>query len=442
MGTEPENDDDLRGIYGPGEEPAPEPAPVVDEVGEPVVEPAAEPSAAEPVATGEETQPVVVWDDQAAAQTIVVDEVARDEPVGPSRTQLLLAAALLVLFFVPWFDAGNFVESSGLGLVSWTSRFLNDLPSRDFDLDMLVPYLALLIPVGAMACIIRSRFGHRLRPLAIATGAVAPVLFLYALARSGGDLIRVLEPGAYLTLFCSLALMATGFVVLASRWGLVPLAIGSAVLIALAFLIPAATNDSIDSPLFAAYASDRTSLGPRTSDDLDDAEQAAPVTVPPDASEQTASTDVSAVTTTTVVGSTTTVVAAVTGTTVVVVGTTPPATARPCPSGGKTTTLERFHYDETGPGSNTYAVDVRGTIVNRANASMNVSSVEIDVMRGSTVVGHISVSIGGSLGPNDSVQWFRDNVIISSPDSPPSGGVITAVPATWSDPAFAGCATP
>ena len=76
------------------------------------------------------------------------------------------------------------------------------------------------------------------------------------------------------------------------------------------------------------------------------------------------------------------------------------------------------------------------------NAALDVSSVEIDVVRGSTVVGHISVPIGGSLGPNDSVQWFRDNVIIASPESPPTGGVITAAPAAWHDPAFAGCAAP
>jgi hypothetical protein len=450
MGTEGDNDE-LREVYGPDEEPAPAEEPVAEE---PVEEPDAEvvAEAEEPApevdtgpATeadpGPPTEPVVVWEAHepgAEEELLPLDEgaVVEDEvvPAGPSRVEVLLAAALFALFFVPWFDVSGFVASSGYGMLRWTSRFLDDLPSRDFDVGMLVPYLAVLIPLGAVAIILRSQLGYRSRRLAIATGLVAPFLLLYGLAREGGDLFKVLEAGAYLTLAFSLALLATGFGVLASRWGLLATAVGTALLVILAFALPAALQDPVDSRVFAAYAADRTSLTApekKKAKDTSDDEVAAPTTT--STLLVTASTEVPVTTSTTAGTATTTVVATTAAT--VAAGTT-------CPTSGPVAAVTYFHYDETAPSSNSYLVDVRGTVDNRTKASMDVSSIEVDVLRGGTRVGHFSVAANRTLAPGQTLEWFQDDTLISSPDSPPTSAVVSVVPYTWHDAAYAGCARP
>ena len=435
MGTT--DDDDLREQFGPDGEPAEpsapeeEPAPVAEEPAPVAEEPA---PVAEEVDPGPPTEPVVVWDDgdedvPPAAPVVTDDDevvVVDAKSWWPSRVRALLALALIALFFVPWFDADGFLRSSGAGLVGWTDQYIVDLPEGAFERQMLVPYLAVLIPIGALVVCALAIVGRQVKWLTIATALVAPLLLAYALIREGGDVFRVLEAGAYLTLAVSLGLLASAFGLLASRWGRVTLAGGLALAVVAAFVIPAAVQDDVDSPLFAAYAANRTSLEDEEApEDTDDEVATATTTT---TLVVTASTVLEATTTTTAATSTTraTVAAVTSG----------------CPSSGPTSTLEIFHFDQAAPGSDNYFVDVRGITENRTGASINVSSIEVAVRRNGTEVGRISIPANRTLASGQALDWFRDDATIVSPGAPPSSADVVSVPYSWSDGRFASCARP
>ena len=423
MGTT--DDDDLRDQFGPD--------------GEPVEEPQAdeEPVEAEPVADevdpGPATGPVVVWDDDAddaPAAPVVVDDDDDDVVVvdakswWPSRVRALLALALIALFFVPWFDADGFLRSSGAGLVGWTDRFIVGLPEGAFEQQMLVPYLAVLIPIGALIVCALAIVGRQVKWLTITTALIAPLLLAYAVIREGADVFRVLEAGGYLTLAVSLGLLASAFGLLASRWGRVTLAGGLALAVIAAFVLPAAMQDDVDSPLFAAYAANRTGLADDTPDD--EVATATTTTWNYTPLQVTASTALAATTTTT--SATTT-----TGATAVTSG---------CPSRGPVSALEIFQFDQQAPNSDTYLVDVRGTTDNRTGTAVNVASIEIAVRRNGTEVGRISIAANRTLPSGQALQWFQDDALIQSPGAPPSSADVLSVPYTWSDGRFASCARP
>jgi hypothetical protein len=349
------------------------------------------------------------------------------EPVAGRDRQVAggLAVALLVLFFTPWFNARPFLHASGAGMVSWTSRYLDDLPRRDFDVSMLVPYLALLIPLGAVACLALLASGRRARGVAIATGLVAPVLFVYLLVRAGTSTFKVLDAGAYLTLVCSLALYLVAAGVRPAARARPALAVGLTALVVACFAVPAGATERVDSALFTAYANNRTTLAP--------ARAAAPVT-----------TTTTMATTTTSVETTTTVAApvAVASTTTTSTSTTT-TTAKPrCPSNGPTSTITLFHYDQTAPDSQRYSVDVRGTLENRTGAAIDLTTIEVGVFLNGSEVGHISIAANRTLETNTALEFGTDDAIVDSPGGPPSDAQVTAVPYTWHDGRLAACAKP
>src|SRR5438128_2177484 len=91
------------------------------------------------------------FDPNTAPPPVPVLEQARHEPSAIGRglsTQAALAAGLAVAFFLPWFNAPGFLSSSGVGMLSW-------LPSRVHGVESVVPYLAVLIPLGASAVIVQ-----------------------------------------------------------------------------------------------------------------------------------------------------------------------------------------------------------------------------------------------------------------------------------------------
>ncbi|MEY2475870.1 MAG: hypothetical protein QOG87_1185 [Actinomycetota bacterium] len=397
MGTS--EDDGLRQQFGPD--------------GEALPGPVAEAEPAEPGA------PVVVAEDDV----VVVD--------GPraftSRVVALLALGLIALFFVPWFDAGGFLRSSGAGLVSWTDRYIIDLPRGTFERQMLVPYLAALIPIGALVVCALAVLGRQVRWLTVATALIAPLLLVYAVAREGADVFRVLEAGAYLTLACSLALLAAGFGLAASRWGRVTLAGALALAVVAAFVIPALAQDDVDSRLFAAYASNRTTLDRPSSGG----------TTVTDTEEVASPTTTLVLTATTVLQVTTTTVA--TSTTAVGAATT---TTNPCPRTGPRTVLDVWRFDQQAPGSDVYFIDVRGTTENRTGQSVNIGSIEVAVRRDSTEVGRITIPANRTLGSDQALDWFRDDETITSPGGPPTAADVVPVSYSWTDARFASCPRP
>src|SRR5437588_560399 len=83
------------------------------------------------------------------------------------------------------------VPASGAGMLSW-------LPGRGHGLDRGVPFLAVLVPLGAVVVLVQWWRGEPLRLPATAAGAIAPVLVVYALLRGQGlALLRVADVGAY-----------------------------------------------------------------------------------------------------------------------------------------------------------------------------------------------------------------------------------------------------
>ncbi len=434
MGTN--EDDDLRQHFGPDGEALPEPGADAAPVEPVAAEPAADAPAAEEVDPGPPTEPVVHWDDQPAAPAAPVaaeeeEVVVVDAPRAfTSRGIALLALALIALFFVPWFDADGFLRSSGAGLVSWTDQFIVDLPDGGFERQMLVPYLAVLIPIGALVVCALAVLGRQLRWLTVAIALIAPLLLVYAVAREGADVFRVLEAGAYLTLACSLALLAAAFGLLASRWGRVTLVGGLALAVVAAFVIPAVAQDDVDSPLFAAYASNRTTLDRPSSSgttvtDTDD-EVASPTTT----LLLTATTVLTATSTTTGPTTTTGLAAAVTSTTT------------PCPRTGPRSVLSIFRFDQQAAGSDVYFVDVRGTTENRTGASINIGSIEVAVRRDGVEVGRLIIPANRTLASDQALDWFREDESVTSPGGPPTTADVVSVPYSWTDARFASCPRP
>jgi hypothetical protein len=306
-------------------------------------------------------------------------------------------------------------------MVSWTSSYLNDLPRSDFDIGLLVPYLAVLIPLGAVAIVVRTRFGHSARRLAVATGLVAPLLFLYAIVRSGASLFKVLDAGAYLTLVCSLALVATAAGVRRPRM----LAPGLAGLVVLAFAIPVVAQGRVTSPVFAAYAADRTSL------------------VAPEAAHQRATKAVETAvapadtTTTTIVLTTSDATATAATTTTTRATTTAVVPTGGCPSKGPSSGVDRFAWEQQG-GSDSWTVDVQGTVVNGTGAVMDISSVEVAVLRDDVEVSRLRVDAGRTVGSGQTMQFFRNGETVQSSGAPTSA-VVVSVLYTWHDAAQASC---
>jgi hypothetical protein len=298
---------------------------------------------------------------------------------------------------------------------------------------MLVPYLAVLIPIGALACI--AVIAQRRRPtrwLAVVTGLVAPVLLVYALARGGGDVFRVLHVGAYLTLACSLALVATGLGLFASRWGRAAIAV-LALLVLAAFLVPAVAQDDVDSRVYAAYAADRTTLAPSEPSADDEVVAPPPRSVP---------------TTTTTSATTPPTTAALVTTSVQPEPTTgPPNTgvqtaSSGCPGRGPTESVTSFNFDQVESGGDQYYVDVRGTIRNSTGATITVSSIQVAVRSNGAEVGRISITANDTLRSGETLNFFSDDQLIQSPGSPPSSADVVAAPDHWSDARFASCPRP
>jgi hypothetical protein len=291
---------------------------------------------------------------------------------------------------------------------------------------MLVPFLALLIPILAVVCVVVALQGRSTRSLAIAAGLVAPVLCLYALAREGGDVFRVLDVGAYLAIACSLALLATGIGLLASRRGRVAVIAGTAALLVAAFVIPAVAQGDVDSELYAAFASDRTTLEPVLFTP-DAGVVAAPARVAP---------TTSALVTTTVLARTTTTAAPATTTTAAQVVT--PA----CPGAGPTPAVSSFRAEQVEAGSDTYYIHVRGTVQNRTGTTVRIVRIEVAVRSNGTELRRLSIPANRSLRSDETLEWFSDNETVVSPGAPPSSADVVAVPYSWNDPRLASCPRP
>jgi hypothetical protein len=270
-------------------------------------------------------------------------------------------------------------------------------------------------------------FGRSVSKLAIATGTVAPLLLLYAIAREGGSVFKVLDVGAYLTLACSLALLAFAFGFRRAN----VLAPALALAVVAAFLIPAAAQDNVDSPVFAAYAADRTSLvapakaHPSTSGTSTSQDAIAVATTVPTSEPATTVTTSGATTTTLRTTTTRAVVAASSGA---------------CPSKGPVTQVDSFAFEQTEPGGASYYVDVAGTLTNNTGAAIDVTSVDFVVLRGTTVVGSGTVASGRTIGSGQRMQWWEQGQVFQSPGGDPTSAEVSAVHYAWNDSRQSGCA--
>jgi hypothetical protein len=441
--TEPnDHDDDLRATYGPDETPPPkaetetaEPAAEAPAADEPVVDwdtaadaafeqPFAMPPASEPGPEADEDEPGPEPKEQEPKEP-----EAKERPPAAGRRDLAaaaFAAALVVLFFVPWFIADGLLASSGAGLVAWTEGFLAEQPGNAFRGALLVPYLTLLIPAGALVVLALALRRRPHRVLAIGTALVAPLLLAYAWVRDGGTIFKVLDVGAYLTLVASIGLLV---VALLGTWtrrarGFVTGAL--AVLVVAAFVIPSVAEGEVDSPYFAAFAAGTHSL-PRRSH--------------PRPRPDSGTSTVAATTTTTIAevalpdetstteapGSSTTAVAVERGAT------------GGCPSGRPVAEVTRFSSEQESPGSTRWVVDVEGQVVNRSSAAADVSSVSFVVLQGSTQVGGDTVPAGRTVAANASLNWWSRGLVVESPGGAPNDAQITNLAYAWNDSSLSAC---
>jgi hypothetical protein len=455
--TEPnDRDDDLRATYGPDETPPPEPEPDADEPAaeEPVIDwdtaadaafeqpfamppaPPPEPETPEPETAEPETAEQEIPEaDTPEAET---PEAEPDEPEpereerarSHSRRDLAaaaLAAALVVLFFVPWFIADGLLASSGAGLVAWTEGFLAEQPGNAFRGALLVPYLALLIPAGALVVLALALRRRPHRVLAIGTALVAPLLLAYAWVRDGTTIFKVLDVGAYLTLVASIGLLVVALLGTWTRRVRGFLTGALAVLVVAAFIIPSVAEGAVDSPYFAAFAAGTHTL-PRRSH--------------PRARPDSGTSAVAATTTTTIAEAalpdeTTTTAAPGSSTTAVVVER---GATGGCPSGRPVAEVTRFSSQQESPGSTRWVVDVEGQVITRASAAADVSSVSFVVLQGSTQVGGDTVPAGRTLAANASLNWWSRGLVVESPGGAPNDAQITNLAYAWNDGSLSACA--
>jgi hypothetical protein len=433
-----DDDNDLRATYGPDEVPPADvaPDPESETASDTAPEAEVEGPADQPVPDPTATEPVVTWDEAADAaftQPFVAPPDAappaeEPPPPGPRRNwaAAAFAGALIALFFLPWFNAGGLLSSSGAAMVAWTDRFLAELPRRQFHGSMLVPYAAVLILAGALAVVVQALRRRPVRLLAVGTALVAPLLLAYAVAREGSSVFKVLDVGAYLTLVASLGLLVVALLGTWTRAARGFLLGGLTVLVIAAFVIPQVAQDDVDSQYFAAFAKGETSLAEPT-----------PRSKPADSGTSTA-----AATTTTTVAEV--ALPAETSTTEAPGSTTTTAAQRGasggCPSNRPSAEVTRFTYEQQSAESTTYVVDVEGRVLNRTSAAVDVSSISFVVVRGSSQVASDRVDAGRTVAANGSLNWWSRGFIVESPDGPPTEAQVTGLVYAWNDPSLSSCA--
>lgn len=378
-----------------------------------------------------------------------------------------LAAGLVVAFFLPWFNVPGFVSASGAGMLSW-------LPSSGHGLDRGVPFLAVLVPLGAVVVLVQWWRGEPLRLPATVAGAIAPVLVVYALLRGQGlALLRVADVGAYLTVVLSLALVLVAW----RQWTLpLPpsrtdltrrdLALGAAALalVLVAVVVPRLEQQRSRNGVLAAF-----SLSGDTGGDLSTAsgtrlkatEKTTTTTVSTEDTTVTTSLDTTgstlapgAVTGPVVPGNVATATTSAanhrTTTSVASGGRTPattphpgPATTAP-PSGGCPTTrptvqVTSFHRGDP-DAVDFYPVDVGGVVRNGTSASVDIYSVTINFYDAQgELVDTDSAQLNGSLAPGQTRSWSTHSDVDGSEGAPTSAQGHLRY--DWSDTDFDRCPT-
>jgi hypothetical protein len=118
----------------------------------------------------------------------------------------------------------------------------------------------------------------------------------------------------------------------------------------------------------------------------------------------------------------------------------PGTTVPGCPSDRPAADVTKFSSTQQEPGSDTYVVDVEGTVVNNTSAAIDLSSVTFVVLQGTNQVGGDTVPAGRTVPSKSTVQWWSRGFLVKSPDGVPNDAQVTALSYAWNDPNLSGCA--
>ena len=126
--------------------------------------------------------------------------------------RMLLAAAVIIAFFLPWFDLGDTAASAFDMSTQKISGEASDKTTR-----MIVQYSFLLIPFFGLVILIRTAAkrssGFFLRLLPFLVTAILTVLFIVGIVDEGGgkeelnSLLQVMSYGYYISVAASLLLI-------------------------------------------------------------------------------------------------------------------------------------------------------------------------------------------------------------------------------------------
>lgn len=124
------------------------------------------------------------------------------------RAENWFAAALIIFFFLPWFGAGPF-SVSGYTLTTIPS-VLNAASSSSgvrTDSSIGLLYIVWLVPILSIITLALGLTGRSPRAMAIVTGVVTLLMFLFVFIAGGGDVFKVLGIGSYLTILAAIGLI-------------------------------------------------------------------------------------------------------------------------------------------------------------------------------------------------------------------------------------------
>ena len=98
-----------------------------------------------------------------------------------------------------------------------------------------------------------------------------------------------------------------------------------------------------------------------------------------------------------------------------------------CPTGAPGYSVDRFAWEQEAPGSDTWLLDVRGTVTNGPGATIRVMNIEVAILRGGSQVASMIVPADRQLGPNQVMDWWRDKAATTIPGGAPDAAQVSNV---------------
>ena len=136
------------------------------------------------------------------------------------KLDIILAAVLLVAFFLPWFSFLGFITVNGMNILDAVQKvhgsIFNPLAKAGFSLpfSVFMPYFLFLIPVFAVLVIVLGLMGRGVKFLSLILGLIPLIEAVYWLIDLRPDLgivVRVMGIGGWLTLLGGLGLVLFSF---------------------------------------------------------------------------------------------------------------------------------------------------------------------------------------------------------------------------------------